>query len=349
MNVNCTPEVAHTDCTWEVMQSVLDSLCPMHLRLNKSGHIVHVGPTLAKLRPSDTLLGKRFLEVFKLDRPRAITTMSDLMSRARSKLHLELRGTPKTALKGVLVHLPPGQGAVVDLSFGISVAEGVQDYNLTSGDFAATDLAIEMLYLVEAKSAAMEASHCLTQRLQSAKVAAEEQAFTDPLTGLKNRRAADHMLAELIEDKNKFSLMHVDLDFFKTINDTKGHAAGDYVLQVAADVMRNVTRKGDAIARVGGDEFMILFEGLVAKPRLESIAGQLIKSIEEPIDYQGEPCKISASIGVSIFTGDDEDVDLDILVQRSDLALYASKRAGRGRYTFFDNLHDTDSDLSSLI
>jgi diguanylate cyclase (GGDEF)-like protein len=143
--------------------------------------------------------------------------------------------------------------------------------------------------------------------------------------------------------------MHVDLDFFKTINDTKGHAAGDYVLQVAADVMRNVTRKGDAIARVGGDEFMILFEGLVAKPRLESIAGQLIKSIEEPIDYQGEPCKISASIGVSIFTGDDEDVDLDILVQRSDLALYASKRAGRGRYTFFDNLHDTDSDLSSLI
>lgn len=349
MNVTFTPEASQTECTWDVVQSILDTLCPMHLRLNKSGHIIHVGPTLAKLRPDETLVGQRFLEVFKLDRPRSITTMSDLMSRARSKLHLELRGVPKTALKGVLVKLPPGQGAVVDLSFGISVADGVQDYNLSSGDFAATDLAIEMLYLVEAKTAAMEASHSLTQRLQSAKVAAEEQAFTDPLTNLRNRRAADHMLSQLIEEKTKFSLMHVDLDFFKAINDSMGHAAGDYVLQVAADVMRKVTRKGDTIARVGGDEFMILFEGLVSKPRLESIAGQLIKSIEEPIDYQGTPCKISASIGVSIFTGDDDDVDLDVLVQRSDLALYASKRAGRGRYTFFDDLEVTDSDLSSLI
>lgn len=129
--------------------------------------------------------------------------------------------------------------------------EGVQDYGLSSADFAATDLVIEMLFLVEAKSAAMDASRNLNNRLQGAKLAAEEQAATDTLTGLKSRRAADHILAAALAEDSEFSLMHLDLEFFKSVNDTQGDAAGDYVLQEVAKVMRAETRKVDMIARVG--------------------------------------------------------------------------------------------------
>ena len=115
-----------------------------------------------------------------------------------------------------------------------------------------------MLYLVEAKSAAMDESRALNSRLQGAKIAAEEQAFTDTLTGLKNRRALDHVMARLLAMGEVFSCMHVDLDYFKSINDTLGHAAGDHVLQVVAQVLVAETRAPDTIARVGGDEFVIL-------------------------------------------------------------------------------------------
>ena len=151
------------------------------------------------------------------------------------------------------------------------------DYALVSSDFAATDLAIEMLYLVEAKSAAMEASRKLNLRLQGAMIAAEEQAFTDTLTGLKNRRAMDHVLARLIEAGREFALMHIDLDFFKAVNDTLGHAAGDHVLQNVARIMVEETRSDDTVARVGGDEFVILFDGLTDRETLVRVAERIIQ------------------------------------------------------------------------
>lgn len=322
---------------WSVIEPAMDILCPMHLRLTETGHIVHAAPTLKKLGNGLDFTGLRFLEVFRLDRPRAITTMSDLMERARSKLHLELRDEPNTSLKGVLVRLPDRQGALVNLSFGISVVEGVQEFGLSSADFAATDLAIEMLYLVEAKSAAMDASRNLNSRLQGAKLAAEELAAKDTLTGLKNRRAADRILEQVVADGRSFALMHLDLDFFKAVNDTHGHAAGDFVLQHVAKVMRAETRKGDVIARVGGDEFMILIEEQIDKDQLAEIANRLIREIEHPIIFEGNACNISASIGIAIRTRGELD-DLNALVQSSDRALYASKERGRARATFSDEL-----------
>ena len=326
---------AKLDC--EAVHAALDILCPMHLRLTETGHIVHAAPTLQKLRAGTDLIGKRFLEVFFLDRPRSITTITELMERARSKLHMKFRDAPNTTLKGVLVRLPKGQGALVNLSFGISVVEGVQDYGLTSADFAATDLAIEMLYLVEAKSAAMDASRKLNDRLQGAKLAAEEQAATDTLTGLQNRRAADRILERHTSEDRGFALMHLDLDFFKSVNDTKGHAAGDHVLQQVAKVMRAETRKGDMIARVGGDEFMILIENEVSNEVLADIARRLIAGIEKPIMFDGAECNVSASIGIAL---NDASMGLgpEEIMQHSDQALYASKEKGRACATFYDEI-----------
>ena len=182
----------------EQMIPILDVLCPMHAVVDASGHIRHVGPTLQKLRPDAPMAAERFLELFELRRPRNVRTMTDLLASSGMKLHLRFRDAPATSFKGVLMPLPEGEGALFNLSFGISVLDAVRDYELLSCDFAATDLAIEMLYLVEAKSAAMEASRKLNIQLQSAMIAAEEQAYTDTLTGLKNRRAMDHILDRLI-------------------------------------------------------------------------------------------------------------------------------------------------------
>lgn len=312
-------------------EEVLHLICPMHLLLEPSGHIRQAGPTLHKISP-EPLEGAPFLEVFEVFRPRAVTCMKQLLQTEGRKIRLRLRGGVRTQLYGVLVADGRG-GAVVNLSFGIHVMSAVRDYALTSSDFAPTDLAVEMLYLVEAKSAAMDASRNLNTRLQGAMVAAEERAFTDTLTGLRNRRALDTVLERFKRGREPFSLMHIDLDFFKQVNDTLGHAAGDLVLRHVARIMTEVIRKEDTAVRVGGDEFLIVFSGLMQAERLGRIARDLIRRIEEPVSYDGQACRVSASIGIATGTGGIDNPDE--LLEQADMALYASKRAGRAQFHFF--------------
>lgn len=316
------------------LANILEQICPMSILLDATGQILKVGPTLQKMRPDTPMVGQGFLEYFDLKRPRAVRTMDALLGGCGVKLHLQFRDAPETALKGVLVPLSNGEGAIVNLSFGISVLDAVRDYTLSSSDFSATDLTIELLYLVEAKSAAMEASRKLNQRLQGAMIAAEEQAFTDTLTGLKNRRAMDHILTRLIAGQGPFALMHLDLDHFKQVNDTLGHAAGDHVLQTVARIMIEETRDSDTIARVGGDEFVLIFDGLVDPIRLENIARSLIRRFEAPIPYNGRTCRISASAGTTTSIQSPTQDPAEFL-QRADIALYAAKHAGRANHKFF--------------
>ena len=312
---------------------VLDAVCPMHVVLTGTGHVSHTGKTLQKLRPQTQMQGARFLELFEVQRPRGLRSIQDLRKAAGMKLHIQFRDAPTTGFKGVLV--PFQQGAIVNLSFGISILDAVRDYALTSADFAATDMTVEMLYLVEAKSAAMEASRKLNQRLQVAKIAAEEQAFTDTLTGLKNRRALDHVLDRLIASQSDFALMHLDLDFFKAVNDTFGHAAGDHVLQHVARILVDETRDQDTVARVGGDEFVLVLHGLTEPTRLDRIARRIIERLETPIVYDHDLCRISGSIGT---TRSDlySQPDPAGMMADADVALYASKRQGRARHSLFD-------------
>ncbi len=312
---------------------VLDALCPMHLTVSGTGHITHVGPTLRKLRPARRWSGSRFLEVFRLVRPREVESMCEFRAVAGRKLHLELREPPRTALKGLAVPTDDG-GFVVNFSFGISITDAVRDLALTSADFAATDLTVELLYLMEAQSAAMEAARTLNARLQGAKAAAEQQAFTDPLTGLANRRAMDMMLSQLVASHTSLSLMHVDLDHFKMVNDTMGHAAGDHVLLQVAAVFWRETREQDVVARVGGDEFVIIMPEMTDRNWLERVGRRVIDGLETPSDYGGLPCQISGSIGTAIWDGKTP-TSPGTLLDDADIALYASKDAGRAQQTFY--------------
>ncbi|WP_269367400.1 GGDEF domain-containing protein [Sulfitobacter sp. G21635-S1] len=316
--------------------SVLDILCPMHLVINATGHITHAGPTARKLAGDSPMVGARFLEVFAVNRPRAVASMADLRRSGGTKLHLETRAAPRTRLKAVLVPLPEGEGKmIVNLSFGISIVDGVRDYALSNADFAATDLAIEMLYLIEAKTAAMDESRRLNLRLQGAKIAAEQEADTDALTGLGNRRALNNVLTRMVAGRVPFAVMQIDLDYFKSVNDTLGHAAGDHVLQTVAQIMVEETRNKDTVARVGGDEFTVVLVDVRDADILRRVGRRIIDRLEEPIAYSGHLCRISASIG-TVWIQSGISPAMEKLMDDADVALYASKHAGRARQTIYD-------------
>jgi diguanylate cyclase (GGDEF)-like protein len=317
--------------------AAMDVLCPMHARLDREGRIVHAGPMLARLDAQAGVVGRRFADLFELRRPRIGDRVDLLMQGGAVRLRLRLRQPPATGLKGVLV--PVEGGAVVNLSFGIALQEAVRDFSLTAGDFAATDLAVEMLYLIEAKSVAMEASRKLNLRLQGARIAAEEKAFTDTLTGLGNRRVLEPVLTRLIDGGSEFALLNLDLDFFKAVNDTLGHAAGDHVLQQAAGIMRAETRDSDRVLRLGGDEFVVILEGPVDRVRVDDIARRLIARLEAPMQWQGRALAISASIGAALSRGygaGEAEAMIARMMEDADRALYAAKAAGRGRHVVHD-------------
>ncbi len=314
----------------------LDLLLPMHVLISPDGRIARAGPTIRKLQPHAPLVGRPVHEAFEFLRPRpGLRSVEELREIARRKLHLRLCEAPQTALKGIVVEAGAEGGLLLNLSFGISVVEAVGDFSLTINDFAATDLAVEMLYLFEAKSAVLEESRRLNARLQQARRKAEKQAYTDSLTGLANRREMERVMRELSECGIPFGLMHLDLDHFKTVNDTLGHSAGDHVLQAVAAVLRSETRREDLVARVGGDEFVLIFRRLTDRARLCAIAERIVRRLEAPITFEGRECRVSASIGIT--TSDlYARPDPDRMLSDADRALYASKSAGRGRATVVD-------------
>lgn len=313
--------------------AALARLMPMYIALDDSGKITALGPTLARLIPDTPVVGRAFFDVMQVLRPADISNSADLVASLGDRLHLRLLAAGDVSLRGLAVALQGG-GVLINLSFGIGVIDAVRQHALTDADFAPTDLAVEMLYLVEAKSAVMAELRNLNLRLQGAKKAAEEQALSDTLTGLRNRRALDAVLAGLIAQGTGFGLMHIDLDFFKQVNDTRGHAAGDHVLRQVATILLAETRATDTVARVGGDEFVVVLPGQSDVAQLAAIARRIIEKMTVPIDFEGTPCRISASIGLTVSTYYNRP-DADRMLSDADHALYASKHAGRGQAQVF--------------
>lgn len=312
----------------------LDYMMPMSLVINSKGIVVHAGPTLRKVLPDQVLEGVNVFRLVEMRRPKKLTSIEQVREFDGAKLYLRIRDEHSTPLIGTLTCLPGSEGVLLNLSFGISVVEAVGRYGLAGSDFAPTDLTVEMLYLVEAKSAAMDATNQMAHRFLGAKTEAEAEAMSDGLTGLKNRRALDQVLSRLLNGKTNFALMHLDLDFFKAVNDTYGHAAGDKVLQEVARILTDETREGDTVARVGGDEFVLVMKELTDHVRLSAIAQRMIDELEVPIEFRDEMCRISASIGM-VTSSEYIDPDAAKMIDDADVALYASKNRGRACYTIY--------------
>ena len=325
-------------------QDLLKQLRPLHVLVTQTGHISSRGRSFAKMGAVD-LTGSRVLEVFEVLRPTGVTTMSGLRALCGHTIRLCLRDTPDIMLRGTVLD-DEAEGVILDLSFGIAVVDAVQKFNLTAQDFAPSDLAVELLFLQEAKSSAMAASFSLNARLDGARLAAESEAMTDVLTGLYNRRAFDSAMARLGQSQTGYAILHMDLDFFKQVNDTLGHAVGDAVLKRVAGIMRRNTRKDDLLIRAGGDEFIIVCPELLDHARLGDLSQTLISQISEPIAIEENDVEISASIGIGtsqhLHKAAPERVS-----EIADVALYAAKRSGRGRHMIWtfelgQNLSDLD-------
>lgn len=303
---------------------------PMHLLLDSDGRALSYGPTLARVLQDDAVVGARFEELFEVRSPGGAVTVADVLARGGNRFRLLPRNGVKAGLRGLGLRLVDAGCILLNLSFGIDLISAVRDLALTDADFAATDLAMELLYLAEANAAVTRELRGLNLRLEGARVAAEEEAMTDPLTGLRNRRAVDLVLERLCAVRAPFGLLHMDLDYFKAVNDTLGHAAGDFVLENVGRVLREQLRAEDCAARIGGDEFVMIIAARTDPKTLQAIAERIIARICEPVEFEGQPCRVSASIGI-VRSSDMGTPDPTQLLATADRALYAAKHAGRGR------------------
>ena len=133
-------------------------------------------------------------------------------------------------------------------------------------------------------------------------------------------------------------MLYIDLDRFKEVNDTLGHACGDMLLRAAADRVRGCLRETDTVARLGGDEFAVLHTGPAGREYAAQLAERLIEAISAPYDLGGHPAAVGASIGIALATAGT--ADPDHLIRNADLALYDVKSDGRGTYRFFEPAMD---------
>lgn len=173
----------------------------------------------------------------------------------------------------------------------------------------------------------------------------QQLATHDQLTGLPLLSLADDRLQMALHAAHrsgkKVALLFIDLDDFKSVNDTLGHEAGDYVLKEISCRLSAVIRIEDTVARVGGDEFIVILGDLLDNQEVVLIAGRAIGAISVPIDYEGRRISVGASIGISLFP--DHANDAQTLRRAADAAMYTAKRSGKNRYALAERTYGVGS------
>jgi diguanylate cyclase (GGDEF)-like protein len=174
-------------------------------------------------------------------------------------------------------------------------------------------------------------------QLQEAKQELAHQAYHDSLTGLANRvlfgERVDEALARARRVNGRVAVLFIDLDDFKTVNDTLGHAAGDTLLIEVARRLSLAIGEQNLAARLGGDEFAVLIAGVTNDAYVRTIADTVLATLATPVTLEGQPVEVRASIGVATHTGA---TDAAELMQNADVAMYTAKRNGKGRFDEFD-------------
>jgi diguanylate cyclase (GGDEF)-like protein/PAS domain S-box-containing protein len=170
-------------------------------------------------------------------------------------------------------------------------------------------------------------------QLKTAERELERQARIDGLTGVANRRYFDERLASGVARGRRsgapIALLYLDIDRFKAINDGRGHAGGDQVLREFARRLKSNVREGDLVARIGGDEFVVLVEGAESLAGVQALAAKLLRAIESPFELPGGPLAVGTSIGLAYSR---RSVNADRLLTAADQALYLAKDAGRATW-----------------
>ena len=188
----------------------------------------------------------------------------------------------------------------------------------------------------EGRAGALVTMVDVTKRRQS-EARINHMAHHDAMTGLANRALLqveiNHALAR-VRYGDRYALLCIDLDRFKEVNDSLGHALGDELLRVVSAKLRHAVREGDTVARLGGDEFAIVQCGIDGPDDASALADRVVETISQPIEIGGHVLRVSASIGIAL--APDHASDAETILRAADVALYQAKAAGRDGYCFFD-------------
>jgi diguanylate cyclase (GGDEF)-like protein/PAS domain S-box-containing protein len=292
-------------------QMLLRSLGEGLLGLTQSGNVFYANPTAERMLDAGMgdLIGRRLSDIFVLygeDGQAVDWPLADLLSAcargervARDDLFLRRNGD--------------------DVAVEISASPLMPD---TAGRQTAAGVVVVF--------------RDVSSRRQNEK-ALTRKATLDSLTGLCNRAEFERLMQERVAEANRhessLALLYIDLDRFKSINDTRGHHVGDQVLVAAADRLRESSRDTDLVARVGGDEFVMVLESNEPRRAASLVSGKILQAFARVVDVESGKIQIGTSIGIAIYP--DDSTHADDLLKCADKAMYQAKGSGRSNYRFY--------------
>lgn len=311
----------------------LGRVLPFFLLLDSDGVVEAGGQALLKLLGQKNVVGRSVFDILDIVKPRRFDQNEALRDILGQRLRLELKGlenqAPSTLFGMAFPVRHNGKSNVlVAATPGVNARSFVEVNGLKISDFGPADGSADLLPLLAMQDDMLEDIKKKSARLTEARDAAERLANHDALTGLPNRRALMKTLSVAL-NQAAVSVVHLDLDRFKELNDTYGHAAGDAALKHAATAMADVFGDRAVCARIGGDEFVAVMKNDASEDTLRHTSEALLAQISEPFVHENEHLTIGASIGLARAKPTDE-LTADDILHHSDLALYAVKRSERG-------------------
>jgi diguanylate cyclase (GGDEF)-like protein len=257
-----------------------------------------------------------------------------------------LLGTTPEALLGRDEHAATGHGTAGGERHGrqgcpvcaaVEFAGGLPTSSATLATADGANLPVEMT-ATPVLERGVRTGTVVSVRDLTEQLALTDRALRDPLTGLPNRALLTDRLAKAVSRLDRsggmLAVLFVDLDRFKVVNDSLGHSAGDALLLQAAERLRTSVRTPDTVARFGGDEFVVLCDGLGSERDVFVIAERIVASFAEPFDIDGTEVSASSSVGIAITR--DAATEPSAILRDADAAMYRAKEGGRGRYELFD-------------
>lgn len=275
----------------------------------------------------------------------AMSEIADVAGPEVSDRVAEAEGSEAAATRLVAFALAGGIAtvALVSLLVSRSIKRPLKELKLGAENFAAGNLSYRIpIHRRDELGEALEMFNSMAAALEGGQENLEHQAFHDTLTGLPNRSLFHDRLVHALErqtrDHKPLAVLLVDLDDFKTVNDSLGHAAGDELLRFVADSLSSSLRPADTAARLGGDEFAVLVEDMRGRQDATRVADRIISAMHQKLVIEGKEVFVHGSVGIAITHGGDS---ADDVLRNADVAMYAAKSGGKDRYQIFDGaMHD---------
>ena len=327
---------------WTLRQPLFAAAFPFHLVLDRDLRVLQAGPSLQRLCPA-AVGGVPLEEIFVVTTPRSAKTFEAMAARSRSIFLLRAAADRNVTLRGQMLHDDVDDVLFFVGSPWVTDTAALGGLGLTLDDFAVSDAVVDYALLLQNQASSLATARELADRLQASSEELLHQAYHDALTGLPNRdRFAERIRAAMSAGHDAscdhFSVLMLDLDGFKAVNDSYGHSTGDELLCVVAQRLRTIIRPSDVVARLGGDEFaiLVLTDAEDNRSVAAEVAERAMATLREPVTLPfpvDVTIQVAASVGIAECGGAGT---ADEILRNADLAMYVAKAAGKDRHRRFE-------------